>query len=300
MIVALSDWQNKSRALYQALTAAGHHVVDRHEPADVLLIDTDYGVGHYRPTLRLHRDYGSRIFLYTHGKDAFLGWDGIWEPWEVDGYLTFAPGIKHVMTSYATPYPNPVHVIGWWYCEQKPFIGGLNPRRVLFAPWHPHQGGYLPSELKALNARILDELLDTFPAEAVTVRYIHHLENNGLTELHGVTYTQGHADNSVADIDAADLVVGCGTFSLLSIARGKPTIMFGQDIQPHESYHDGHYQPVASWERYRHMMHYPFEWDEKPSIEAVMCVEPVFWKQQFIGPAFDAAGFIKILEKSNG
>lgn len=299
MIVALSDWQNKSRALYQALTAAGHHVVDRHEPADVLLIDTDYGVGHYRPTLRLHRDYGSRIFLYTHGKDAFLGWDGIWEPWEVDGYLTFAPGIPRVMASYATPYPHPVHVLGWWYCEQKPFVGGRDPRRVLFAPWHPHQGGYLPHELKALNARILDEILDTFPAETVTVRYIHHLENNGLTVLPGVTYQQGQTDNSTEAIDAADLVVGCGTFSLLSIARGKPTLMFGQDIRPHESYHDGHHQPVASWENYRAQMHYPFEWDERPSINAAMCMEPIAWKENFIGGPFDAARFIEILEKSN-
>lgn len=296
MLVALSDWQNKSRVLREALLAGGHRVVERDEPADVLLIDTDYGVGHYRPTIRAQWRHGARVFLYTHGKDAFLGWDGIWPPWEVDGYLTFAPGIKQVMASYADPYPNPVHVIGWWYCEQKLFVGGHAPRRVLFAPWHPHQGGYLPNELKALNARVLDEILDTFPADAVTVRYIHHLENNGLTELPGVTYQQGQADNSVTALDAADLVIGCGTFSLLSIARGKPTIMFGQDVRPHESYHDGHYQPVASWDTYRALMHYPFEWDEHPSLDAVMCAEPVAWKENFIGAPFDAAAFLKILE----
>ena len=54
---------------------------------------------------------------------------------------------------------------------------GLNLPGAVCALASP-SGGYFTEELKALNARILDELFEHLPAEAIASPLPHHLENN--------------------------------------------------------------------------------------------------------------------------
>jgi hypothetical protein len=117
MQIAVSDWHNKAKHLIKALTEAGHMVVDRTVVSDALLMDTDFPVGNYRNVMGFQRKHGTKIFLYSHGANAFLGWDGIWTPQKVDGYFCMAEGVKEVMGMYNTPYPYPIYNIGWHFCE---------------------------------------------------------------------------------------------------------------------------------------------------------------------------------------
>lgn len=294
MKFAVGNWQNKANTLVETLVGAGHTVVHPSEPADVFLLDTDYNVGAFARYWPLQERAGARIYLYTHGMDAYIGWDGIWKPRPVAGYLAMYPGAAEIMRRYGYPYP--VEVIGWHYCEMRPFQPVRDLRRILFAPWHPHQNGYLYEPLKAYNARIFEALVSDFPGVEITVRYLHSLEENGLDVVPGVHYIPGRADNSIQEIDATDLVVGVGTFARLALARGKPTIMFGQDLPPHESYRTGHFEAVKSWDKYREYMRYPYEWDTLPGVELALEVEPVTYKARFVGAPFDAQKFLQIME----
>lgn len=294
MKVAVGNWQNKANALIDALRGRGHEVVHPSERADAFLLDTDYPIGAFASYWQAHERRGVPIYLYTHGMDAYIGWDGIWKPRKVAGYLAMYPGAKEVMRRYGYPYP--VEVIGWHYCALKPFQPCGYPKKILFAPWHPHQNGYLFDPFKAYNRRIHDTLAYDYAEAEITVRHLHRLEDNGIAPAPHVTYVQGKADNTIAEIDAADLVIGCGTFARLAMARGKPTILFGQNIAPHESFKPGHFQQVASWDKYRDYMRYPYEWDEMPGVELACEVEPVKYKERFVGEPFNPQKFLSILE----
>lgn len=296
MQIALSDWHNKTRNLQAALIAAGHTIVDRTVVSDVLLMDVDFPVGNYRNIIGFQKKYGAKVFLYSHGADAFLGWDGIWEPQPLDGYLAMAEGTKEIMSRFKKPYPNPVHVIGWHYCEMLPFQPVQNIKRVLFAPWHPHSNGYLTDELKELNARIMADLAEKRGAWDITVRHLRPLGESGLTWYEGITYQQAQPDNSTAAIDEADLVLSVGTLAQLAVARGKPTVMFHGGIIPHEAYNVGHYQAVQSWDNYRDYMRYPFDYDHM-NYETV-CTTPVdAWRKLFLGEPFQPRQFTDLLER---
>lgn len=297
MQIALSDWHNKTRNLQAALIAAGHTIVDRTVASDVLLMDVDFPIGNYRAIIAYQQRHGAKVFLYSHGADAFLGWDGIWEPQPLDGYLAMAEGTKEIMSRFSKPYPNPVHVIGWHYCEMLPFQPVQNIKRVLFAPHHPHSSGYLHPVFKEMNRRVLSELAEGRDKYHLTVRHLRAAEENGLDWYEGVEYIQAQPDNKPTHIDEADLVVSIGTFAQLAIARGKPTIMYGQDVCPHEAYNPEHCIEVASWNNYRDYMRYPFEWDEVTDLETV-CTTPVdAWRKTFLGEPFQPRQFTDLLER---
>lgn len=295
MRIALADWQNKANFLTAALTARGHEVVSRDARAHVFIQDTDFAVGSYRQFLKFHKANHAKCFLYTHGAGAYCMWDGIWTPQAVDGYFAMYPGAKEIMRRYGYPYP--VHVIGWHYCALKPFQPVKELKRILFAPWHPHQGGYLyPPHMEA-NARILADLAELRGQYEITVRHLHTLEQNGLTRYEGIHFIEGQADNSYTEIDRADLVIAVGTYARLAIARGKPTYLYGQAHPPHESFYAGHYEEVKSWEKYRAYMRYPFSWeDESLAMETVLTTDPHAWKALFIGEPFDGTRFVDLLE----
>lgn len=300
MQIAVSDWHNKAKTLIKALTAAGHMVVERTVISDALLIDTDFPVGNYRNVMGFQRKHGAKIFLYSHGANAFLGWDGIWEPQTVDGYFCMAEGVKEVMGLYHTPYPYPIYNIGWHFCEMLPFQPVQTIKRVLFAPWHPHANGYLLPEIMDINTRIMAELAEKRGAWEITVRHLRSLAENGLPWYEGVKYVEARPNNTHDDIDEADLVISVGTYAHLALARGKPTLMYGQDIIPHEAYQPGHFEAVKSWENYRALMRYPFEWGEVTDL-SVVTRDPVdAWRKKFIGEPFQPAAFVALLERLVG
>jgi hypothetical protein len=138
--------------------------------------------------------------FYIPAPPAFLGCG---QACEIYGNLVIAPGHAEVMRRYG--YSIPTHVIGWFFCDVKPWqtAEGLN---VLFGPIHPVKAGKweYPEDIEA-NKRVFEKLL-AVPYINLTVRHIHPLEANGLWEAPRVHYMV-YPDNNTDDIDQADIVV---------------------------------------------------------------------------------------------
>ena len=280
MRVAVRDHQNKSRGLVKAIAESDRlELAQVGEPADILLIDHDVTV-YYRNTIRAYKNYGARVFLYPHGATAHLAWDGVWPEYELtDCYLAMSEGQAEVMRVYG--YHKQVEVTGWHWCEQKPFskFAGGKPT-VLYAPIHVLGNGFIHQPIKEINALVMERLCKM--SVNLKVRHIGELEACGIEKVGGVEYVQGATNNSVNDIDKADYVVSFGTFAYLSVSRGKPTIMYRQDIP----YFDGHSEDgiieAESWELYEDYMRYPIDvMDEDVLIKANQ--EQTEWRNKFIG-----------------
>ncbi|MFL5883896.1 MAG: methyltransferase domain-containing protein [Thermoleophilaceae bacterium] len=303
MRVAIRDHQGKAAPYALALTAAGHEVVPVTEPADVLLIDHDVPAPGYLPVIESQAAAGAKIFLYPHGAYPILSWDGIHPVSDlVHGNFVIGEGHAEVMRRYE--YPHPLHVAGWPYGEVLPFQPCADARRILFAPSHPSGDGYMPEVERELNRLVFDELLSL--GVELTVRHIGTLEQNGLERVEGVRYSEGRMVNAFEEIDASQAVVSCvGTFPYLAVARGKPTVFYGQDVRPND---DGDLRAerepryALHWDRYRDYMRFPFDAADGPIgeliSEAAADEGPIReWKRLFIGDPFDPNGFVQVLER---
>ncbi len=299
MKIAVNNHQNKANKLIAALEAGGHEIT-KSPMADVLLIDFDGMVSFYPEMIERYAGMGAKVLVYSHGAMPITAYDGIWEPSDrVSAYLAMTPGQKEVMEAYGYPYP--IHVIGWHYCDILPFQACHEPKKVLFAPWHPHENGYLHPDRKWCNVDVFHEL--RWMGYELTVRHIRTLYQNGLNHVDGVEYVMGHADNSTKEIDEADLVIAEGTFAYLAVARGKPTVMFGQDLIPLDGYRDEMIKKVKSWEKYKDIMRYPYDVKDGALyqvIEAACNSEPVEWKEKLIGTEMDGQEFCLLVEELAG
>jgi hypothetical protein len=134
------------------------------------------------------------------------------------------------------------------------------------------------------------------------VRYLHAIEENGLQYQDGVTYYRGAPDQSTADIDAADLVIGHQTFAYLAVARGKPTLMMGENIPPRSGNSDSNYHYVKHWEAYKDLLMYPLDILKTRSVDKLIekavssDAEIQRWREMFIGQPFDKKLFVEKLE----
>ena len=99
---------------------------------------------------------------------------------------------------------------------------------MVFAPTHPNGDGSMLEHRMVRNGAIFQQLLDG-PWE-ITCRFIGESpQQNGLWYDPSVRWVQGSMDLSTAEIDVADVVVaGLGTYPALAIARGVPTVVYGQ------------------------------------------------------------------------
>lgn len=295
IVVTFRDHQNKSAGLYQSLMMdARFKIVPLGEPADILLIDHD-ATAYYRQIIDTYKAIGTKIVLYPHGATAHLAWDGVWPVYDkVDAFLAMSEGQAETMHRYG--YPKPVYVTGWHWCEIKPFRRSYN-KRILFAPIHALNNGFLHPEVKRLNGRVHDALAKTAGKE-LSVRYMGDLDIIGIKPDERVEYHRGAADNSYHDIDTADLVVSFETFAYLSIARGKPTVMYRQEIP----YFDGHDEQsiryAKHWKQYGDFMRYPVTigQDGLVSGNAFDPDQIAEWKQLFIGEPMPEGRLGDILE----
>ncbi|OGO35673.1 MAG: hypothetical protein A2W35_05375 [Chloroflexi bacterium RBG_16_57_11] len=302
--IAIFNRRGKADGLKQALMASGHNVVSNGEDADALLIDHDMNQYSFRNTIDKYYREGKPVFLYPHGAAPILSWDGVWEPYEaVTANLVTAPGQAEVMRRYG--YSRPINIIGWYYCEQRPFQTlrtkqseqGMN---ILFGPIHPMKGGsWSYPEDEAINRRTFERLLKVRGAK-ITVRYIGDLAANGLWEAPGVSYTQVKPTNDTADIDQADVVISNGTLAYLAIARGRPTIMLNQLSGGRDLVKDKVMQ-VANLDKYADYMRYPFDVEDAADLSKVIedagQHEPQEWKRLFIGQQLQPAKFCSLLGK---
>lgn len=282
------DHQKKSRRYVWALEQLGWRQTGILNKAKFLLTDTDVH-GRLR-ILDTARKRGIRIFIYPHAARPNIAWDGIYEPYPyVDAQLVIGEGQAEVLRRYG--YPHPLEVTGWSYCFIRPFHA-TRGKKILFAPNHPNANGWLSNVDRDSNRRAFEILLGLLRAgkiDQLSVQYLRGLENNGLPEEPDVRYIKSRPDQSTANIDEADVVVAVQTVAYMAIARGVPTIMFGEDIPPHAGNADDNFHFVRSWEKYRSVMQYPFDLTNTSDpagliAHASQCEEPVqAWREMFIG-----------------
>jgi hypothetical protein len=300
MKVQVHNWQGKANELIAALKRKGAKIVN--QDPDVLLIDFDAAIPYYTKKIEVAYQKGAEIAMYSHGAPVITAYDRVWEPDErVSVYLAQSQGQKDVMRSYG--YPHPIEVVGWHYCDIKKFKPVKEIKTILFAPWHPHGGGYLHGPLMQANADVYDRLRQT--PYKIRVMHIGELRHNGLKHDPDVEYIESNktTQHSVKEIDRADVVVGnyVGTFGALAVARGKPTVIYGQDIRPHDGYNDADISYVRNWERYRDLLYYPHDIsDLKPKatqnmIEHAALYEAKEWRERFIGEPLDEAKLYEVL-----
>ena len=291
MRVQVSDHQHKSIGLIQAMMDNGVEI-SRVDP-DILLIDCDFTVGHYPKTIEKAYQGGAEIVLYSHGAPVVVVWDSVWEPMQyTKAYLAQSPGQKWVMESYG--YPVPITVVGWHFCPQLPFKPVDKLSKVLFAPWHPHGNGWMNPEEMELNAKVY-EALRKMPYE-LTVRLVHTAEQNGLYLDDGVIGQQSNLtlEGAIQAIDEAELIVSnLGTFACLAVARGKPVVVYGQDITPHDGFSFSGINYVKHWKEYRDYMRYPYGIAD---IEHASKNEASDWRAKFIGDPLNADALMTALK----
>jgi hypothetical protein len=137
----------------------------------------------------------------------------------------------------------------------------------------------------------------------VTVRHIGTLEQNGLWETPQATFRQGSFVPAVDDIDAADVVVAAdGTFPSLAVARGVPTVMYGQALPASMGKRSDKTVPLRRIERYADYLRYPFDVADGPLDEIVHAAAhsdaPILeWKRRFVGAPFDADAVVSLIEQ---
>jgi hypothetical protein len=273
--------------------------------ADLLLIDLDDAHCGYEDAIATFKDHGATVLLYPHGASPLIGYDGIHEASPlVDASLQLAPGHAEVMRRLE--YPTPTHVVGWPYTEIGDFRASAKLERVLFAPHHPSGYGVLHDLEREENAHAYEQLLKG--RWELTVRHFGTLEQNGLWEAPGVRYVRSDLGlaSAVDDIDRADAVVaGVGTFPWLSIARGVPTVQYGQDHVLTKGEPGEQRVELRHFARYHGYLRYPFDTADGPLDEllhaAARSEDPILaWKRRFIGDAFDLRHYVELVERIVG
>ena len=289
--------QNKAVEYINALRLAGHKEVEQ-DDADFLLIDIDVlsrGV-----LIKEFHQQGKKVFLYPHTGRPVLQWDGWYPPSSmVTAVFTMAQGGVDVPTKYGYSEA-PIHAVGWSFCEPKEFRPCQEPKKVLFAPIHVNGNGYMTARERAINSKVYHRLLNT--DVDLTVRFLHELEWNGLWDESGVEFVKGEANQSVEDIERADVVVSHQNMAYMAVARGKPTLMMAEHLTPISGNTNSSVREVKSWDLYKDELMFPLDILEHENTYALLqraCrddSEIRDWREQYIGDPFDHAKFVSILE----
>lgn len=293
---AVLDLQWKSVGLNLALQDNGHVSLD-HPRANVFLVDFDGNIDAARERrwfIGECVDHGGMVLVYPHGARPTYQYDGIVEPDpRVTAYLVQGPAA--VETYRLIGLEKPVYAVGWYYCPLVPFETVKKVERILFCPSHPFGLGKLDAKSCADNAAAYKACL-AYGADLHMTKF-GPLEHNGLWFDERVTYKESDLVLRWQDIDAADLVIAEGTKAYLAIARGKPTIMIGQDRAPADD-HD-RYQ-VPRWNEYGAQSRYPIDLadgDFKTLVDLACCGSDAVdeWKAGFIGNQMEPRVFSELV-----
>lgn len=272
MRLTFHDHDRKSLPLQDALIEQGAEIV--FSSADLMLVDHD-GTQYYQDFITHFCGLDTRVVIYPHGADAFPAWDGVYKPHpRTAAQLVIGSGQKEAMKAYG--YPHPIHEIGWFWCEQKPFQPAQG-MKVLFAPVHCLNNGFILPKMMGLNKGVFSLLLSR--EVDLKVRYVNDLGMCGIWPAYMVEFSKARPETMISDIDEADVVIANGTFAHLAIARGKPTFMFDGGIP----YQDLGKQAV-NWSSYRDAVRYPLQFLECDMETEVSSDSRIAdWKRRFIG-----------------
>ena len=301
MKVAVKDHLGQAQPLLRALAAAGHEV-SPDGPTDLFLIDLDPDKFGFRDMIDFYRECGAVVLQYPHGAPlSTLAYDNIYSPYEgVDGQLTHGQG--EVDYFHLLEVERPARIMGWQICRQFEFRATEHPRRVVFAPTHVNGDGSLDEERRATNGAMFRQLLEG--DWDLVVRYIGDLDRAGLWKDGRVfRYVAGRFDMTTVEIDAADCVVAAaGTYPCMAIARGVPTIMYGQFSAAMYGLAGEEAQALRSLEKYRDLVRYPYDAEDGPLdamiYEACQSEEPIRpWRETWLGAPFDGPAFVAMVEE---
>ena len=296
-----AEWQTKAKKYIRALEISGWNRTKALAKAQFLLSDVD--VLGRRPLVEAAHKQGKKIFLYPHAARAMVQWDGEMRPYDhIAASFVIAEGQAEVMRRYG--YPHPLEISGWTYCYQRPFQP-TRGMRVLFGPIHPNNNGWLSKLDQSINCRAFEILYELAQAGEIelTVRFLDILERNGLEERPGVRYICGRPDLSVAEIDAADIVVSTQTFLYLAVARGVPTVGIGEDVPFHYGNSDENFRFVASWDKYGHLVAFPLDLLKADDPLALLRhaqesdQDITEWRRLFIGQTFQPEAFVRTIDR---
>lgn len=280
---------------------SGMTYIQNPKDADFIIVDhnwTEAAIG----TLRWAKNTGRPAFKIIHGARADMFIDSIKFPNPME-LVNFVPGPGHKRIYDAGGYPAETVVTGWAWSDVKEFTPSL-PTKVLFAPIHPREKAKLIPGQRHANVKIIKDLKRLSDKYDIHIYQYKQLKDNALPEdtaewatLHQSTLKLADA---IAAIEDADLVIAHETFSFISIALGKPTIMFRDDVEGIGWFviHESKY-----WPHYNGKMNYPFSWmthtgDKDDLIRRVaMDREAIMgWKQNFIGGPFDKEVFVNTIQ----
>ncbi len=301
----LSDHQFKGLAYSRALIQAGFERREAVTDPELVLAMFDHDVGIYEGGVRNGLGYlherGVPVFLYPHSARPMVQYDGVYTPWRHTA-CRFAMSEGEIEVMRAFGYEIAMSAVGWSFCALKPFKRRKAGERiqVLFGPIHPNNNGWLSDVDKACNQRAFDLLLKT-PGIDLTVRHVKRIDLSGVRFVPGVRYVLGRTDGALDEIDQADVVIGHQTFAYLAAARGKPVIMFGDQVIPHVGNRPNNLRYVKHYERYRELMRYPVEMETMESgaqlrdmMARIMWTNAGReWRLRMIGGAFDEKNFIE-------
>lgn len=296
--ISVRDHGRKSHAFVRALAAAGHEFRSNGE-VDIMLLDLDPPYLLHKRLLDTYSEMGAKIILYPHGGGGpQLSYEGLWEP-DARVFANFVTAPGHAEYLRRIDYPAQVHSIGWTYCDQKPFRACDDVRNVVFAPWHPNGDGSMTDVQRGWNTEVFKQLLDS-PFQ-VTVRHIGTLEQNGLWQADGVTYVNGRNSPQTTEMDRADAVVAAdGTYPTIAIARGVPTVIYGQGVMavgfPGETPKLMPDRPELYWDYAK----YPYDvsdGDLETVVRAAARSEATEWRRRYVGEDFDALAFVRLVER---
>ena len=302
--------QTKGNAFIRALWERGYQYCGNiMMPRALDFVLADHGIYHAASWMAEFAACGTkRFFIYPHTARPNLVNDILPEFEGVTAHFVAAGGHVDVMRAYG--YEKPLHVVGWSLCPIRPFRPSATPRKVLFAPIHER----CVEEDKQANREAFERLaaLAMMGKIHLTVRYYQAekgrgLAGAGLREVQHpeIEYHQiENLDPDWDEIDQADVVVGHQTFAWLAVARGAPTVMFGEDILPHLVPNGQPEMYARSWASYRHLVAYPYDLTaERPSRAWAMLqraasddAEIADWRRRMIGKAFDGEAFVSALE----
>lgn len=304
-MITFAAVQNKDagRAYVEALLSAGYGQVSKLQQADFVLYDVERPNRHeaYRDFLDDHCG-----FIYPHAPySSYFHWDGIYSPLPVECNFVVAPGAKRALESIG--YISRVEVVGFSHCKVKPFASTAGKRALLIVPRPMSGGRYVCEELHAglrnVYAFLMSHVRDF---EQITIQHTpDYWEKLGLPPFGKFEYTTNDPRNEsnpasyITDlVDRYDLVFGIGTAAYIALARGKPTIMWGNDLTPRTSSHLAQHA-----EKYMDDLRYPLDF-EKMSFDEILettraeSQEITRWKADNIGDDFNADKFLQVVKES--
>ncbi len=278
------DHQGKSRMLVDTLLAAGHtHTAAGH--ADLLLIDIDDPDAPRRG--RLIDQCQGTVVLYPHG--ATPTYHGFYEPDDrIDVQLVHGVGTAKLVADL--DLDRKIIDAGWTFSPMLPFAP-TEGKRVVFGPTHPYGSGKLDDQYRNLNGRVYRALKAS--GLDLKVQMFGLAANNGLP--HGASCHRSSLMLDWSLIDKADVVVADGTFASLAMARGKPVVMFGQDLEVTDEHNRPQTGPIVRLPRY------PVDFDDGDLaglIDKACRGVGEDWRKQFVGVPFDSMAFLHSVENA--